>query len=186
METLYLPYWKLKHILLSNLESDEVLTMHNNDKNISIAEAKLSLESLAKVEKDTNVYLRAPLWLNFIISCSYGMGIFSWASTRHENLWMLGVIISAAVFFLAVAFYLYSSRLLGIKPKLAPKSKSEFLFGLLLAIFFGVVVALTREFSMIGVWWASYAGGTITALVLAFVTYHYPSGDYNTGTNKND
>jgi hypothetical protein len=160
--------------------------MQNNDKNISIAEAKSTLESLAKVEKDTNVSLRAPLWLNFIISGSYGMGIFSWASTRHENQWMLGVIISAVVFFMAVAFYLYSHRLLGVKPKLVPKSKSEFLFGLLIAIFFGAVITLTREFSESGIWWASYAGGTITALVLSYMTYRYPSGDYKTATNQND
>ncbi|MFT5840372.1 MAG: hypothetical protein ACI9UT_002883 [Flavobacteriales bacterium] len=89
-------------------------------------------------------------------------------------------------FFLAVAFYLYSNRLLGIKPKLVPKSKSEFLFGLLLAIFFGVAVSLTLELSNHDVWWASYTGGTITALVLAYVMYRYPSGDYNIGVNKND
>jgi hypothetical protein len=160
--------------------------MQNNDKNISIAEAKSTLESLAKVEKDTNVSLRAPLWLNFIISGSYGMGIFSWASTRHENQWMLGVIISAVVFFMAVAFYLYSHRLLGVKPKLVPKSKSEFLFGLLIAIFFGIVVSLTREFSKGDIWWASYAGGVVTALVLSYAMYRYPSGDYKTSTDKND
>ena len=168
------------------METNEGLTMYNNDKSISVAEAKSTLESLAKIEKDTNVSLRAPLWLNLIIACSYGMGIFSWASTRHENQWMLGVIISAIVFFLAVGFYLYSSRLLGVKPKLAPKSKSEFVFGLLIAIFFGAVVTLTREFSESGIWWASYAGGAITALVLSYVLYHYPSGDYKTGTNQHD
>ena len=160
--------------------------MHDNDKNISISEAKSTLESLAEIEKDTNVSLRAPLWLNIIISCSYGMGIFCWASTRHENLWMLGVTISAVIFFLAVGFYLYSNRLLGVKPKLAPKSKTEFVLGLLLAIFFGIVVSLTREFSISGVWWASYTGGAITALVLSYMLYRYPTGDYKTGTDKND
>ena len=160
--------------------------MHNNDKSISASAAKSTLESLAKIEQDTNVSLRAPLWLNLIISCSYGMGIFSWASTRHDNQWMLGVIISAVVFFLAVGFYLYRSRLLGVKPKVAPKSMSELVFGLLLAIFFGVVVALTREFSKEDIWWASYAGAAITALTLSYMMHHYPSGDFKTGTNQND
>jgi hypothetical protein len=160
--------------------------MHNNDKSISIAEAKATLESLAKIEKDTNVSLRVPLWLNFIMSCSYGMGVFSWASTRHDNMWMLGVIISSVVFLLAIAFHFYSSRLLGVKPKFAPKSKSELIFGLLIAIFFAVAIALTREFSESGIWWASYAGGAITALVLAYMMHCYPSGDYKMGTNLND
>lgn len=158
--------------------------MHHDTESITAAEAKSTLESLAKVEKDTNVSLRAPLWLNFIISFSYGLGVFSWASTRHENLWILGVIISAIVFILAVAFHLYRSRLLGVKPKLVPKSQSEFIFGLLLAIFFGVTMALTREFSKNDIWWASYAGGVIVALVLAFTMHFYPSGDYKKSTKR--
>lgn len=160
--------------------------MNINDKNISVAEAKSTLESLAMIKKDTTVSLRAPLWLNFIMSCSYGMGVFSWASTRHENVWILGVIMSAVVFFLAIALHVYSSRLLGVKPKFAPKSKSEVMFGLLLAIFFGAVVALTRELSMSGIGWASYAGGVIATLVLAYVMHCYPSGDYKMGTRIND
>ena len=87
-------------------------------------------------------------------------------------------------FFLAVVFYFHNNRLLGIKPKLTPKSKSEFLFGVLLAIFFGMIVSLTREFSMSVVWWASYASGAITALVLSYVMYRYPLGDYKTSTDE--
>ncbi len=157
--------------------------MDSHEKNISKAEAKSILENLAKIEKETNVFLRAPLWLNLIISCSYGIGIFSWASTRHENLWMLGVIISAVIFALAVAFYLYSNHLLGVKPKLVPKSKSEFIFHFSGAIFFALAVVLTREFSLSGIWWASYLGGAITTLVLAYLLHNYPAGDYKTGTN---
>jgi predicted outer membrane lipoprotein len=160
--------------------------MNRNEQSVSVAEAKSTLKSLAIIEKDTTISLRAPLWLNLIISCSYGMGVFSWATTRHDNQWMLGVIISAVVFVLGIGFYLYSSRLLGVKPKLAPKSKSEFIFGLLLAIFFGVVVVLTRELSKDDIWWASYAGAVITALALAYFMYRFPSGDYKTGTNQND
>ncbi|NQZ83067.1 MAG: hypothetical protein HRT52_18830 [Colwellia sp.] len=160
--------------------------MNHTEKTISVAEAKSTLESLAKIKQDTNVSIRAPLWLNFIISCSYGMGVFSWASTRHENQWMLGVIASVVVFVLATAFYLYSNRLLGVKPKLVPKSKSEYIFNFLVAIFFGLVVALSREFSKNDIWWVSYAGAAVAALSLAYIMHKYPSGDFNTGRNKND
>ena len=81
---------------------------------------------------------------------------------------------------------IYSSRLLGVKPKLAPKSQSELIFGLLLAIFFGAVVVLSRELSTGGIWWASYAGGVIAALALAYVMHRFPSGDYKSGININD
>lgn len=160
--------------------------MNKNEQSVSIDEAKSTLASLAIIEKDTTISLRAPLWLNLIISCSYGMGVFSWATTRHENEWMLGVIVSAVVFSLGIGFYLYSSRLLGVKPKLAPKSQSELIFGFILAIFFGAVVALSRELSKDGILWASYAGGVITALALGYVMHRFPSGDYKTGTNQND
>ena len=160
--------------------------MNNNEKTISVAEAKSTLESLAKIEQDTNVSIRAPLWLNFIISCSYGMGVFSWASTRHENQWMLGVIASFVVFILATAFYLYSNRLLGVKPKLVPKSRSEYISNFLVAIFFGLVIALSREFSKNDIWWASFAGAVVAALSLAYFMHKYPSGDFNPGRYKND
>jgi uncharacterized membrane protein len=168
------------------METNRELIMHNEHQSMAVAEAKSKLQSLANVEQETDLLLRAPLWLNFIISFSYGMGIFSWASTRHENLWMLGIIISAVVFIFAVVFYLYRSRLLGFKPKVVPKSKSELVFGLLLAIFFGSATVLTRIFSVNDIWWASYAGGLITALLLAFAMHHFPSGDYKKGKLQND
>jgi hypothetical protein len=58
------------------MESNGALIMYNNDKNISIAEAKSTHESLVKIEKDTSASKRPTLWLNFIISSLYGMGIF--------------------------------------------------------------------------------------------------------------
>lgn len=158
--------------------------MNKNNQTISVAEAKSSLEAVAKIDRETNVSLRPPLWLNFIISGSYGMGVFSWASTRHENLWMLGLIISAGVFILAIAFYLYSSRLLGLKPKVAPKSKAELIFGILTAIFFAVVVALTRVFSKGGIEWAAHVGAATTALALGFLLYSYPSLTCKTSENR--
>jgi len=160
--------------------------MENNEKEISIAEAKSTLESLAKIERSANVSLRPSLLLNFIISLSYGMMTFSWASTRHENLWALGLIVSAIVFVLTVSFYFYTNRLLGIKPKLMPKSISEFKFQLILAIIFGVVFALTREFSTSNIWWASYLGGTINALVLSYSLHNYSTGEYIKGGNSNE
>ena len=160
--------------------------MKNNDEPISIAEAKSTLDSLAKIERDTNQVLRPPLWLIFITSCLYGMMTFSWAATRHDNLWMLGLIVSTIVFLMAVAFYLYTSRLLGVKPKLLPKSKSEFKFHLFTAIFFGMVFALTRIFSTNDIWWASYVGGAINAIVLAFLLHNYSTGDFKIGTRQND
>lgn len=159
--------------------------MNKNTQNISVDEAKLTLKSLDTIENDMVVSLRPPLWLNAIISLSYGIGVFSWVTTRHDNQWMLGVIVSAFVFSIGVGLYLYRSQLLGVKPKIAPKGKSELIFGFLIAIFFGVMITLSKEFSKDGVWWVSYAGGVMTALALGFLMHRFPSGDYNAGSNQN-
>lgn len=160
--------------------------MNKSEETITTAEAKSTLESLAKIERDTNVSIRPPLWLNLTISFFYGAMTFSWASTRHENLWMLGLIVSAIGFTLALAFYLYTSRLLGIKPKLYPKSKPEFKFQVLLALVFAMVFILTRVFSVSGIWWASYLGGIFNALILAYSLHNYSTGNYNTRKTRSE
>lgn len=160
--------------------------MTNEEKTILNSEATSALDSLTKIERDTNRFVRPPLWLNVIISCSYGMMTFSWASTRHENLWMLGLIISTVTFVLAVSFYLYSSRLLGTKPKLLPREKSEFIFQFVLAIIFAVVFILTRMLSVSGVGWAAYVGGAINALLLAYSLHNFSTGKYVTGANRHE
>jgi hypothetical protein len=115
------------------------------------------------------------------------MMTFSWASTRHENLWMLGLIISAIVFLLSTVFYYYSFRLLGVKPKLAPKSKSEFKFHLLFALIFGLVFASSRVLSTNDFEWAAYLGGFINTLVLAYSLHNYSTGGFSTAdSSKSD
>lgn len=160
------------------------LTMHNNDIEMSITEAKSTLESIAIIEKDTNEVVRPPLWLTLIISCLYGIMTFSWAATRHENLWMLGLIVSTLAFLMAIAFYLHSSRLLGVKPKVLPRSKQELIFHIFSAIFFGMIFVLARILSMSDMWWASYAGGAINAVTLAFLLHRYSTGNFKTDTSQ--
>jgi len=158
--------------------------MNKHEDKISVAEAKIALELSAQIERDTNAVIRPPIWLTIFISFFYGMMTFSWASTRHENLWMLGMIISTICFFLALAFYLYTSSLLGVKPKLVPKSISEFKFHLFSALFFGFTFMLSRYFSTEDIFWASYLGGVINAFVLGYLIHNYSTGDYTTAAEK--
>ncbi|OKY24995.1 hypothetical protein [Thalassotalea sp. PP2-459] len=152
--------------------------MNNIEQKVSTEEAQLALDSLANIDSSTNKLIRPPLWLTVIMAFFYGMMTFSWASTRHENLWMLGLIISAICFLASVAFYLYSSHLLGIKPKVLPKSKSECFFHLFSGIFFAAVIILTRILSVNGLEYAAYIGGILNALVLAYLLHHYSTGNY--------
>lgn len=186
LENYNLPIWKVYLMLLSKLETYWVITMNKDQHTISVEQAKSALAALAKIDRETNKSLRPPLWLILIIAGSYGLGVFSWASTHHDNLWMLGLIISAIIFILAIGFYLYSSRLLGLKPKVVPKSRAELFFGLFTALFFAVVVALVTVFSRSGSWWAPYVGAVTTCLVLAFLLYNYPSGEYKARSNRHE
>ena len=186
MENNHLPTWKVSIILVSKLESDEEALMDKNEKTISVAEAKLALNELAKTDRSSNASLRPPLWLNVVISGFYGMLTFSSASARHENLWGLGIIISAIGFLLAVAFYFYGKRLQGLKPKLAPKNISEWKFHLFFGFLFAVIFTLAREFSVDGVWWASYLGGISNMLILGYSLHNYATNDYKKGEYINE
>jgi hypothetical protein len=165
-------------MLLSTLETKGCRKMQNDNNNITPSEAQSALDSLVDIDRDTTASLRMPLWLNLITSSAYGMMIFSWSSTRHENLWMLGFIISAIVFSSAVFLYLYRSRLLGMKPKILPKSKAEFFFQAVTGVFFMATFVLTRYLSESGMYVAPFVGGFIAGIGLALLLHYYPSGEF--------
>lgn len=160
--------------------------MNDPKDTVSVEEAKSVLEQLSHIEKEANAVIRPPFWLTLVISFSYGMMTFTWASTRHENLWMLGFIVSTICFLLSVIFYFYTSRLLGIQPKLTPKSITELKFNIITALFFGVVFTLSRTFSLDGIWWAAYIGGILNTSALAFLLHNFSNGSFAMSTTSND
>jgi hypothetical protein len=160
--------------------------MNKNERNISVTEAKLALEHLAKATRDSDEAMKAPLWLIGLLACLYGFMTFSLSSARHENLWTLGFIISTIAFLLVVVFYLYTRRLLGVKPRLLPKSKAEFIFHLSLGITFGAIFALTMIFSKDGIWWIPHIGAIINTLLLAYIMHNAPSGHYFSRKDQNE
>ena len=151
--------------------------MNHDNKQISEIEARSALNSIKIAEEGVSKSLRPPLWLNLIISGSYGVMTFSWASTRHENQWMLGVFLSSLVFFIGVIFYLYSSRLLGIKPKLVPSSSNEFFFTLFVALVLSAVFFFARFSSTNGFWWGALIGGVINAAIMVYLLYTQMTGN---------
>ena len=157
-----------------------------NQNSVSASEAKSALESVAKLERDANSSLRPPLWLNFIIAASYGMITFSYGETDHENLWALGMIISAIIFFLSGALYYYRCRLLGFKAKLMPKSMSEVKFQLILAVIFATGLVLAKVLTDNGFWWGSYFGGIMNASILSYSLHNFATGQFVARGNDNE
>ena len=155
--------------------------MKDNEPDISLHEAKQALNTIETTKQQSNVMLRPPLWLNIIIASLYGFMTFSWASLRHENLWALGLIVSSVCFFIAVALYLYLKHLAGIKPKLTPKSRAEFIFHLVMGIIFALVIILSRELSINGFIWAAYLGGAINTLALSYTMHNFANNEFSQG-----
>lgn len=152
--------------------------MQKDNNSVQGADAKAALDSLAKIERSTNRLIRPPIWLNVIMSGMYGMMTFSWASTRHENEWALGLIASGITFFVALAFYLYTARLMGSKPKLTPRDKPEWIFQVVMALAFGGIFILSRHFSVEGITSASYIGGVLNAVLLGYSLHNFSTGKF--------
>ena len=159
--------------------------MKENEVNITAEQAQASLDAVKKINTDAVKTQRPPLWFLILSSAAYGMMSFSYSSMEHENMWAMGLIISGAVFFILFLFLYYSYRLMGIKLKMWPTSKSSTHIYAIYALLFGVVFAGARELTVIGFDWVAYAGGAICAIGFFSMTYLYPTGEpLNTPTSK--
>ncbi len=121
--------------------------MTDQQSDISIEEAKASLNALSDAHQKTNLALRPPLWLNLILALSAGFQVYGMASARHENFWGLFGGIAMGFFILAVIFYIYRSRLLGITPREMPDNKAEWWYVIAITIGAAGLNTLARTFS---------------------------------------
>ena len=149
-----------------------------NHGTISAAEAKASLESLNKINASVAKTLRPPLWFIALMGASFGLMTFSYSAMRHENVWTLGLIASFVVFIILVALLLYRNRLLGVKMRLSPSSRSGMLLQLAQAGAFTVALFFARELSLMGYEWAAYGLASFNALLMASMLYLFPTGEW--------
>ena len=160
--------------------------MNNEKETINKEEAAATLESLASFKRDATKSFRMPLLLIMLISLSYSLIIFSYGMSEHGNMWGLGALIGGAAFFIFVAFYVYTFRLLGIKLSFFPKGKKRIINELVLAVIFGVILIAGREFRLLGFEFSPHIAALIAGGLLAYLLYKYPTGEYMTMEKKND
>jgi len=160
--------------------------MNNEKETINKEEAAATLKSLASFKRDATKSFRMPLLLIMLISLSYSLIIFSWGMTEHENMWALGTFIGSAAFFIFVALYIYTFRLLGIKLSFFPKGKKRIINELVLAVIFGVILIAGREFRLLGFEFSPHIAALIAGGLLAYLLYKYPTGEYMVMEKKND
>ena len=164
----------------------------SDENQLTTAEAQSALEYLNKIENETILYFRPPLWLITMISLSSAIFVFSLCAAEHENSWALGMWLSGIPMFLLVVFWNYSLRLLGMKGKPLPFSGSGKVFVGLQMLFFAVGMFVGREATVYGrpeirlegafpiadLPLAPYITAIIFSLSVAYLTYKYPTNEW--------
>ena len=131
---------------------------NSEDKQLSASEAAVALANVAAVERSENANIRPALWLNIVISASYGALTTTWAQMAYHGGISVSFTLSISLFFSTLAYYLISSRKKGFMPKLMPKTTSELKFNLILAVIFAGTLIISREACYQGYAWAARSG----------------------------
>ena len=160
--------------------------MNNEKETINKEEAAATLKSVASFKRDATKSFRMPLLLIMLISLSYSLIIFSFGMSEHGNMWGLGVLIGGAAFFIFVAFYVYTFRLLGIKLSFLARTKERVRFELVQAVIFTVILIAGRQVRLLGFEFAPHIAALIAGGYLAYLLYKYPTGEYITMDKNHD
>ena len=145
---------------LSNKEAAEALNNINTSKSNII---------------ETN---RPPLLLMLFISISYSSIVFGYGMTEHENSWALAMWLGGFGFAISVALYLYTFRLLGVKPTIIPKSKSSVKMNIILGLIFAVLIVAGREVRLLGFEFAPHVAALLAGITFFITLKKYPTGEY--------
>lgn len=161
--------------------------MNTEKETLSKEQASALLESVDSTKRDAVTSFRIPLILITFISLSCSLVVFSWGMTEHDNLWALGMYIGSASCAICVAFYSYTFRLLGIKVNILPRSKEWIKSGLVLLLIFAVILILGRQFRVYeGFEYAPHIAALVAGILVGYLLYKYPSGEYSTAKKYND
>jgi len=145
---------------LSNEEAVEALN------NINISKSNIV---------ETN---RPPLLIMLFISISYSSIVFGYGMTEHENSWALAMWLGGFSFAISVALYLYTFKLLGVKPTIIPKSKSSVKMNIVLGLIFAVLIVAGREVRLLGFEFAPHIAALLAGITFFITLKKYPTGEY--------
>ena len=169
MENKDFPFRKVSVRLLSNLESKE--------ENMRSEEAEESLQSIDDTRREVTGTHRAPLAVIGFGGFTYALIVFGWGMSEHENLWALAMYIGGAGFFLTMALYYYTFRIMGIKLRVLPGTKSRAIFEFMQVIFFTAILVGGRELRLAGFDYAPHVAALIAGVLICRLLYKYPMGE---------
>ena len=147
--------------------------MKSSNNQITVDEAKSTLESLEGIKRSAVLFARPPVWLNVFISLLVGVATISTALSSNNSLWTFLAILSAIAVVLTVLFVGFRLRMRGMTPKSVPLT----LAGKIFSVGVGIVIALAmlgaKEFYAGGIEWAPYAAGAINSVASSFLLHSY-------------
>ncbi|GAA6153918.1 hypothetical protein [Pseudoteredinibacter isoporae] len=149
----------------------------DRDQPIDAQAAKAALKDIESSQQNLQRAMRLPIWLSLFASFSYGLLVFSWGMTEHENLWALGMYIGLGLFLGSAALAIYSSKLMGLKANLIPKNRSGVLFYLVSSIAFGALVVGGRWLRLQGFELAPHLAAALSAALMFYFQYWHPAGE---------
>ena len=152
--------------------------MGNEQETITKEEAAATLRSVESTKRDAKNLYRQPLLLIIFSGLSYALIVFSWGMTEHENLWALGMYIGGCGFFLSMTLSVYTSRVLGIKLSLFPKTKEGIIFFLVQMVIFALLVSGGRLVRLSGFEFGPHVAALISGILVGYLLYKHPSVEY--------
>lgn len=172
-----LSYIELATSTLAISNQQERSEMMEKDQHIDAQAAKAALKDIESSQQNLQKAMRLPVWLSLFSSLSYGLIVFSWGMTEHENLWALGMYIGLALFLGAAVLAIYSSKLMGLKANLIPKNQSALLFYLVSAGAFGLLILGGRMLRLEGFSTAPHIAAFLSAALMFYFQYWHPAGE---------
>jgi len=150
--------------------------MNEQPESINKLDAGNALKSIVTTQQQVTNNYRSPLIFIIFASLSYALIIFSWGMTEHDNLWALGLYGGAIALFFAMGLNIYTLRIMGIKPIILPKTKTDLKFHLSQAIIFAVIIIASREVKLLGFEFAPHIAALIGGTLFGYLIYKYPFG----------
>ncbi len=151
--------------------------MNDSKQKISVDEAKATLASLEQYQEEAIASITPPKWYTLTNAFLVAFFTFAFASMGHENIWAVGVWISAVLIIVFEIFLIYSYSLLGIKIKQLPKDRSGVLSLIALMLLFIVIFGMARYEDWFHIPWRPYAFAALNFIIIFYVTIKHPSGE---------
>lgn len=142
------------------------------------SEAAETLQSVRSAREDIMGGFRPPVLLALLLGASFGLVVFGWGMTEHENLWALAMYIGAAGVFLSAMLYQYTLRLLGMKINFFPRTMRAVKFQFSQIVVFGILVIASRQVRLAGFEFAPHIAAICAGILLAVLVYRYPTGEF--------